>query len=231
MKKHSQASFYGSSLNTLAQTGTTESDSFAFVNGEGSDLSKQNGGKGRAKRKTITNSLALSLIDVVKKKEEFGRLQPYWNTYHCQSKVHIANGKLYGRYCKNRHCTLCLSIRKADIINRYLPVISTWEQPHFVTITARSVPLESLAKRISSLINGFRIITEKHRKKASRGKGIKLVGIKSIESNFNPRTKLYNPHIHLIVANQEMARTIKREWLSMCPEHLAKPYAQKIKKV
>ena len=109
--------------------------------------------------------------------------------------------------------------------------MKTWEEPHFVTITARSVPLKSLPKRIDSLLNGFRIITEKQRKKALRGKGTKLVGIKSIECNFNPKFKWYNPHIHIIVANRQMAQIIKKEWLSMCPEHLAKPYAQKIKKV
>lgn len=231
MKNKPQATSWQTSLNTLAQNGTNSSDSFVIVNGEGSDLGSQKNKKGRAKRKTITNALALNLIDVVKGKEELGRLQTYWNTYHCQSKVYLSEGRLYGRYCKNRCCTLCLSIRKADIINRYLPIMETWEDPHFVTITARAVPLSALPNRIKSLLNGFRMILEKHRKRASRGKGLKLVGLKSIESNFNPKKKTYNPHIHLLVANRQMAEIIVREWLRMCPEHLAKPYAQKIERV
>lgn len=133
--------------------------------------------------------MTLSLIDVVKKKEDFERLHGYWNTYHCQSKIYkTAEGRLYGNYCKNRSCLLCLSIRKADIINRYLPTIRTWEEPHFITITTKSVPLKSLAKRMKSLINGFRKISSKYRKRGQRGKGIKLVGIKSLESNINPKT-------------------------------------------
>jgi hypothetical protein len=96
--------------------------------------------------------MTLSLIDVAKENKDFDRLKGYWNTYHCQSKIYTANGKLYGRYCKNRCCLLCCSIRKADIMNRYLPIIKTWENPHFVTLTARSVPLKSLAKRMKSLL-------------------------------------------------------------------------------
>lgn len=92
----------------------------------------------------ITNKMALSLIDVAKENKDFDRLKGYWNTYHCQSKIYTANGKLFGRYCKNRSCLLCCSIRKADIMNRYLPIIKTWEDPHFVTITAKSVSLALL---------------------------------------------------------------------------------------
>jgi hypothetical protein len=78
----------------------------------------------------ITNQMTLSLIDVVKEKEELRRLQGYWNTYPCQRVIYMADGKLYGRYCKNRHCLLCLAIRKAAIINRCLPTISLWPDPH-----------------------------------------------------------------------------------------------------
>jgi len=110
-------------------------------------------------------------------------------------------------------------------------MLQTWEDPHLVTITAKSVPLSRIAKRMRSLINGFQKITEKYRKRAQRGTGKKLMGIKSLESNFNPIKKTYNPHFHLIVANREMAEIIKREWLTMCPEHLARPKAQKIDRI
>jgi hypothetical protein len=175
--------------------------------------------------------MALSLIDVAKKKQDFSRLQGYWNTYHCQSKVSTADGMLHGRYCKNRFCLLCLSIRKADIINRYLPIIKDWPDPHFVTITAKAISLKRIAKRMRSLLNGFQKITSKYRKRAIRGKGKKLIGIKSLESNFNPEKRTYNPHFHIIVADKEMAEIIVREWLAMCPRRLVKPEAQKIIRV
>ncbi len=216
-------------FNTLAQSETGFStNGLIIVRGEGSELTNQKAIKGRAKWKLITTNGyehgSGSKGRTPKAKSVLEHLSPPKQDIY-------ADGRLYGKYCKNRFCTLCLSIRKADIINRYMPVIQKWEDPHFVTITARAVPLRSLNKRVSSLINGFGLITVKYRKRHQRGKGIKLVGIKSIESNFNPRTKTYNPHMHLIVANRQMADTIKREWLRMCPDHLAKPYAQKITKV
>jgi hypothetical protein len=220
------------SLNTLAQTETGFSAKDAIiVNGNGTELTDNKSIKGRAKRKLITNKMTLSLVDVAKENKDFDKLKGYWNTYHCQSKIYTADGKLYGRYCKNRFCLLCCSIRKADIMNRYLPIIKTWKDPHFVTLTARSVPLKSLPKRMKSMINGFRIISGKCRKRAQRNKGIKLIGIKSLECNYNPKLKKYNPHLHLIVATKEMAETVKNEWLTICPEYLASKKAQKIQRV
>lgn len=71
--------------------------------------------------------MVLSLIDVAKEKGEPESVQAYWNAYHCLNNVIVANGKMYGRYCKNRFCTICNAIRKADTINRYYPVISQWK--------------------------------------------------------------------------------------------------------
>ena len=182
--------------------------------------------KGRAKRKLVTHTLALSLIDVVKGKEEFERLQSYWNAYHCQSKVYMVNGRLHGRYCKNRCCLLCCSIRKAEIINKYFPIIDQWEDPHFVTLTARTLSKERLKKRMQSMLNGLRLICAKYRKQAQRGKGEKLVGIKSLECTYNPKTKKYHPHLHIIVANKKMADVIVKDWIQMSPTHLVNKKGQ-----
>ncbi|MBK9631976.1 MAG: hypothetical protein IPO62_13080 [Saprospiraceae bacterium] len=94
----------------------------------------------RAKKKLITQSIILSLIDVARIKKDVIMEKAYWNAYHCQSKIIEADGRLYGNYCKNRFCTLCSGNRKADIINMYLPVLKNWSDPYFVTLIARSVP-------------------------------------------------------------------------------------------
>ena len=43
------------------------------------------------------------------------------------------------------------------------------------------------------------------------GKGIEFVGIKSLECKFNPINKTYNPRLHIIVANKEMADILVKE--------------------
>ena len=64
------------------------------------------------------------------------------------------------------------------------------------------------------MLSTFRKIIEKHRKKHQRGKGLKLVGVKSLESNFNPVKNTYNPHFHVITKEKWMAEVILEEWLS-----------------
>lgn len=202
-----------------------------IVNGVGSDLSKKEALEGRAKRKTITQSMMLQLIKVAEETEDTEMLKGFWNTYYCQKKVITANGKLYGDYCKNRFCTICSTIRKAEIINRYYPIIKTWEDPHFVTITIQSVKEDKLKARLESVLRGFRRINAKHRKRNQRGKGIRLMGIKSLECNYNPVKKTYNPHLHIITANKEIGDIIIADWLKLCTNEFANGLGQKISRV
>jgi hypothetical protein len=182
--------------------------------GNGSELNNEKAMQGRAKRKTITQKMILSLVDVAKKKNQPEWVKAYWNTYHCQSEVVSSGGKLYGNYCKNRFCTLCCSIRKADIINRYLPILKQWEDPYFVTLTVKSVKAGKLNYWMNEgIVRGFKMIIEKYRKRSQRGKGFKLMGIKSLECNFNPDRKTYNPHYHIVVPNKEMAEILIKDWM------------------
>lgn len=217
---------------TLAENGTNKlTQKQIVVSGKGSDLNKKEELKGRAKRKIITQSLALSLTDLAKEDVEPELEKAFWNTYYCQQNIVTANGRLYGDYCKNRFCTLCCSIRKAEIINRYYPVIEKWEDPYFVTITVKSCKEYQLPGYMRSLKETFRKIVEKYRKRAQRGKGKKLIGIKSLESNFNPIKKTYNPHFHIIVANKEMAEIIVDEWYSRSKEGYVSLKGQKMEKI
>ena len=204
---------------------------YKIVNGEGSDLSKKEALKGRAKRKTITQSMMLKLIDLAKENGESELENAFWNTYYCQQNIITSNGRLYGKYCKNRFCTLCCSIRKAEIINRYYPIIKKWEEPYFITIAIKAVPETKLKSRIAGLLRGFKRITAKHRKRHQRGNGIKLIGVKSLECNFNPKRKTYNPHLHIITANKEMAEIIVSDWLKLATPEFALIKGQNIQKV
>lgn len=215
------------SFNTLAQSGTTNmSFGTAIVQGKGTDLGDKKALKGRAKRKLITQSMILGLVDVTNNEDYKDQKQSYWNTYHCQNKVYTADSRLYGRYCKNRYCTLCCAIRKADIINRYLPEVQKWEQPYFVTLTVRAKPLKSLNKVMKGMIRGFRLITSKQRKRAQRGKGSRLMGIRSLECNYNPIKKTYNPHFHVIVPDEKSADLLINEWLRLWTPKWALKWAQ-----
>ncbi|HTB99317.1 MAG TPA: hypothetical protein VK705_01405 [Ferruginibacter sp.] len=201
------------------------------VSGNGTELNNSKTLKGRAKRKMITQNIVLSLIDIAKRNGEYDRVKSFWNTYHCQNKVHSSGGRLYGKYCKNRFCTLCCSIRKALIINKYLPAIKEWEDPYFVTLTVKAVSAKLIKKRVKDVLRGFRIIVDRHRKQSQRSTGIKLSGIKSLECNFNPQTKTYNPHLHIIVPNKQIADILINEWLCLWTKKFAHRLGQHSRRV
>ncbi len=227
---------------TLAESGTQilpVRPQKALISGEGTDIINNPSLAKRAKRKLITQKMTLALIDVVKLKNEPKREQAYWNAYHCQNNVIIYNNKLYGKYCKNRYCTICSAIRKADMINRYYPTISHWEDVHFVTLTVKACNAKNLNKWIGGMFRAFELIHNRCKKRHQRRKGIKLIGIKSLECNFNPEKKTYNPHFHIIVPSKEIADLLVKEWLAQWkPKNksayrykFTTPKAQKISKV
>lgn len=219
-------------INTLVESRTNKAgQNHIIVNGEGSDLNKKEALKGRAKRKTITQIMMLNLITIAQENGEPELEKSYWNTYYCQQKIFTANGKLYGKYCKNRFCTLCCSIRKAEIINRYYPVMKDWKEPYFLTLTVKSCKAHQLKGYINSMLQTFQKIVEKHRKRYQRGKGLKLVGVKSLECNFNPNKKWYNPHFHIITKEKWMAEVILEEWLSRSKKGYTLKWSQNLQKV
>lgn len=221
---------------TLVQSETTKVITSAnkkeiTVNGKGTVLGNDEVLMRRTKKKTITQKMVLSLIDVAKKKEEPEREKSYWNTYHCQSRIFSSNGRLYGKYCKNRFCTICCGIRKAEIMNKYLPVIKTWPEPYFTTLTIKGVPAHRLSYMINGIVRGFKRIKNKLRKRHQRGKGIRVYGIRSLECNFNPAKRTYNPHFHIIFPNKEVADLFTKEWLLLFTEKFTYKGAQFSRKV
>ena len=203
---------------TLVQSGTninsfSETKAVKTVIGKGSDLNNVVALQGRAKRKMITQKTMLSLVDIAKGLGEDEKIKSYWNTYYCQNNLTSSGEKFYGRYCKNRFCNLCNSIRKATILNAYLPTVRTWQDPYFVTLTTTACVAKDLRKILEAVLRAFTKIKNKYRKRNLRGTGLKLAGIKSLECNFNPLKQTYNPHLHLIVEDYEMAKILQNEWL------------------
>lgn len=227
---------------TLAQSGTRKSEKSAeviTVTGNGSDLLDDNFLARKAKKKFITQATIMNLVDVAKAEGDQERVKSYWNTYHCQNRIISSYDKFYGNYCKNRFCTTCCGNRKADIINKYYPVIKNWKEPYFVTLTIKSPPSTQLRKYVKGMKTNFKKILECNKKRHQRGKGIKIIGIKSLECNFNPIAKTYNPHFHIIVPNKETAELLKKEWIkknrptkaSSYRYKYVSPKAQDIKKI
>ena len=98
------------------------------------------------------------------------------------------------------------------MIKTYYPIISKWEEPHLLTITLKSVKAKDLDARINQIIKVFHKIKDRCNKRHERGKGMKIIGVKSLECNFNATQRTYNPHYHMIVPNRVIGLYIKQEW-------------------
>jgi hypothetical protein len=221
---------YTAFLNTLAQSRTE--DLFkptVILRGKGSEITSLEYGNRKGKKKMISQIMARNLIDIAKEK---GRdVKPFWNTYHCLNRVFYSNEKIYGNYCKNRFCTVCTAIRKADKINAYYPVLKDWKDAYFVTLTIKACEHSELKKMMKGCIRAIRKIIAKYRKRNQRGNDMPLMGIRSLECNFNPNKKTYNPHFHIIVPDQETALILKKEWLSIWTSKYTYHKGQDIKPV
>lgn len=223
---------HGGRIYTLAQSGTTYHDlPPVIVAGNGSKPSNRDELKRKAKKKIITQKMMLRLIDIAKRKKDNLLENTFWNTYYCQNNIISHQKRIYGKYCKNRFCTICLGNRKAELINKYLPVLSTWEEPYFVTLTVRSCSANKLPKMMNGMVRAFRKIKERNKKRYQRGKGIRLVGIRSLECNFNPVKRTYNPHFHIIVSNKEIAHQLKNDWLNIWTRKHSESWCQDMQKV
>jgi hypothetical protein len=167
---------------------------------------------GRARRKLITGTLMMELIKIAKRKNKLDMEQAYRDTYYCQSNIIRSDGNIHADFCKNHHCALCNSIKKALIINKYLPVIKQWSEPYVLVLTTQSCPAGQLSQRVCEMIKKFQLIKNKFQKREKRRRGKRLVGIKSLECNFNPIERTYNPHFHFIIHDKETAEILTEEW-------------------
>lgn len=202
---------------TLAQSGTSNvtskgSQQNIIVYGNGTDVSNKDAVKGKAKRKLITQKLMLAIIKMLEKQGETKRVQGYRNAYYCHSNIIQKGNRTYGAYCKTRYCLVCCANRKAKLVNDYLPIVEKWEDPHFLVLTVKSVKAEKLAAQFKKIKKILKLIIGKHKKRHQRKKTLKLEGIYTIECNYNPVAKTYNPHVNIITKNRETAYIIFNEW-------------------
>jgi hypothetical protein len=208
----------GSSFNTVGISGTTsksqaQSGQETHLNGRGIDLGNLTVMERRAKRKLLSKTLAMLLIPMAIKDHNWKWESRFSKTLKCQDELKTAGGRSYSQYCKQRCCLICLANRKGEKINLYLPVVEEMSDPHFLTITAKSVGKDGLKLRVQDIARAIRTLIARYKKRTQRGKGVQLYGIWCLESNFNPLRLTYNPHIHMILPTEYAAETFLNDWM------------------
>jgi hypothetical protein len=169
----------------------------------------------RARRKFLTYPFIYAML-----KLDSPMKKSYWNTWHCCREVYsdqesAKTGRYLSKYCKNRWCLVCASIRTAVLINTYRPILSNWEDKCFLTLTIKNCVVEILREKIQEMNKVFYDAVRVDRKKKD---SLKIKCVKKMEVTYNLENKDYHPHFHVITENFKQAEFLVNYWL----EHFKK---------
>lgn len=117
-------------------------------------------------------------------------------------------GRSTSWYCKKKHCLICSRMRTAQKVEKYLPILRTFESPQFVTLNRKNIGVNDLEDEATSLIKTM----QKVFKRLNYLK-VDVKGFRTFEGTYNERSKEFNLHFHLVVDTLEGANALKREWL------------------
>ena len=162
----------------------------------------------RSRRKAITDAITYRLVDI-----DSPLNKSYWQTYHCTRTILQDGNQIKSRYCNQRWCLVCNSIRTGKMINGYLPAIEDMVNPYFVTLTVKNVKAYDLKHTIQSMQRDF--VRTKHKLKK---RGIVLKGIRKVEVTFNEITREYHPHFHCIIDGCRESFSLVSDWIKRHPE-------------
>ena len=164
----------------------------------------------KAKKKYLSLGIAYHLYY---KADDSPLHKAYQNSMYCAAVLtpNKNQTKLTAKYCKNRWCPLCSSIRIAVLINGYGPQLKELNEPYFITLTAPTVPAEELPARIEFFGKAFRrIVTSKSARKMD------MKGIRKAECTIRP-FDLYHYHFHIIMNGKSNAEYMVKRWLEIVP--------------
>lgn len=180
-----------------------------------------------AEQKYKMQHLIPALIEIAESEGNNRAKRSFKNALNCQQVLIQSDKSVYKTVsCKSRVCPICTNIKKSKNIVKYKEIIRSWEDPHLVTLTSKSVRKHFLDEEIRKTLRTFTLVRNSLKSKYQRGLEPKFIGIKALECNFNQMTKSYNPHLHIIVPNQYMATTLLNEWMRRNPLLKAKLITQ-----
>ncbi len=194
-----------SSLDTLELTSDYGPEDLDFA-GKSGIGSRQNLTR-RNQSKFLTNRLMFHLM-----KLGSGNESRYRDTYYCSNTILVDGGVAKSKFCKRRWCTICNRIRTADLVQKYMPTVDSWQDKRFLSLTVKNMPRENLSFSLNKMQADFVKIKDNLRKNYNT----KLVGIRKLEITYNRQADEYHPHFHLITS-RDHSDFIINKWLEHNP--------------
>lgn len=164
----------------------------------------------KARKKYFSYGLAVHLAN---KNPESPLKDSYLHSTLCANELFVdENGKAHSKYCKNRWCPLCQSIRIAVLINGYKPQLEKYEELYFVTLTRPTVPAEGLKEQKEKMYKAFTSI-----RKSTFFRKNDFSGLRKAECTIRPNGH-YHYHFHVLVNSKAAAEFMVERWLKLNPE-------------
>jgi hypothetical protein len=104
------------------------------------------------------------------------------------------------------------------LIQSYQPVLSSWPDKHFLTLTVPNVKAGVLSSEVERMHSTLKTIIEMFKKQFQRNGYIKIIGVRKFECTYNPTRNDFHPHFHIIVDSLGAASCIQSEWLRRFPD-------------
>ena len=185
----------------------TAPDDSRFIRYKQPDQSQASTLKKRARGYSYSRSQAIALAELRSPLEK-----RYRAAYYCGMTIHQQDGRCTSRYCGQRWCTVCARIRTARAIDSYGPIVRTWSEPYFVTLTLRNCSAEDLPATLDRMMA---VITSCKRA-IVRTHGLTFVALRKIEVTENGHD--FHPHSHLIVNGKAQAELLRSLWMQRLPD-------------
>lgn len=198
------------SLDTLETTSEVKHNVEEEIDFNGSAKNEEKKLRKRARLKHFNNLIAVRLAELRSPLEE-----AYRDTYYCSERIVVKGDQAKAEFCKRRWCIVCNRIRTAQLLNKYLLTIDSWEEKCFLTLTVKNPKAYQLLDTIKTMHKFFTDIKDSERK-AKR----KLVGIRKLEITYNGKEDTYHPHFHFILNNSISVDHIILKWLRKFNPHI-----------
>jgi len=130
-----------------------------------------------------------------------------WGVYHCAENLYIEQGQYKNHRCKKRECLICQGYTTRERIAKYLPVLRSFNDLQFVTLTVPNIGAHQLRQTIKQMTGVFRATLDVLRK---QGFGVR--GTRNLEVTFSPKRANFHPHFHCIIEGKENAKKVVKHW-------------------
>lgn len=127
----------------------------------------------------------------------------------------VAPGEVaFNGCCRQRWCAFCWSVRASELRARLVRIVNAWGHGNawFVTLTEPNVAGDKLRETMRAMTKRLRACVL-----AVRRAGVAVELVRRNEVTFNPETRDYHPHLHLLVRGQVAAQMLRGEWLNRTP--------------